>query len=447
MVSEPRARRMRIRDVSHGYNRQQRWLIRLLMMMILAMATTTSTKLRVSAAAPTTTTSSIVSLHSKRSSCSTTTANELDRGNLDWTTIKPRSLAFGVVRPTSIGSCSRQLDNNDEIISCSSMIRYSDLINNIRGGSSDDDEEEEDEEIEEEDVDEEIEAEEEEEEEAGEDKATDDSSTAVESSTSASILDLSKRAAILLGKVAIKTIKVARAIKRAIVAGLEGEADANDDEEKGEVSMMMKVSRTLNRMVQALLNPPSVDGEIDGSLDSVSLAKKTKPKKTKVDVDDEEEEEKESPKASSSGGVKSDFGTFLSQTYDVEDNRGDDGVQVLGGSLNDALEEARSQARLLVVMIPSSKPNKKQKNTLDQQAIQSLLSAEVSKAANKRARKKGPTATGSFLFWSAKFGSSEATTAVKRLKVKATSSTKGGKRPFLLVVYPDQVREKRVHDR
>ena len=54
--------------------------------------------------------------------------------------------------------------------------------------------------------------------------------------------------------------------------------------------------------------------------------------------------------------------------------------------------------------------------------------------AERKSRKKGEG--GSFLIWSAKAGSQEAATAMKRLKVK-----KGAKNsPTLLVCYPTQVR-------
>ena len=112
---------------------------------------------------------------------------------------------------------------------------------------------------------------------------------------------------------------------------------------------------------------------------------------------------------------------------------------MLGGTLSDALRVARSQARLLVILIPSGRPNKKQ--PADQKAIESILSYDVSQASNKRARKSGETATGSFLCWGAKAGSPEATTAIKRIKVNPTAPmSKGGKPPTLVVVYPDLVR-------
>ena len=122
----------------------------------------------------------------------------------------------------------------------------------------------------------------------------------------------------------------------------------------------------------------------------------------------------------------------------------------MGGSLQDALQTARQQARMLVLFIPSERPKgeswsffggkKKQESggNNDQIAIESLISAEVGKASNKKACKTGGEDFGSFTLWGCKAGSSEATSTIKRLKLK-TTSTKGGKRPILCVVYPAAV--------
>jgi Skp family chaperone for outer membrane proteins len=108
-------------------------------------------------------------------------------------------------------------------------------------------------------------------------------------------------------------------------------------------------------------------------------------------------------------------------------------VKVYAGSFAEALIKARSKARLLVVFIPSSKP-KKEPN--DVKAIQSIFSSEVSQVAERPARKKQQE--GSFSFWSTKFDSNEATTAMKRLKTasKVTSGKGKGKNPVLMVIYP-----------
>ena len=146
------------------------------------------------------------------------------------------------------------------------------------------------------------------------------------------------------------------------------------------------------------------------------------------DFNEETVESKDTPKER-----KSDFGSFLSSAYGTTDGRNEDGPEFLGESLANACKIARSQARMLVVFIPSRKPSKGKKAT-DGLAIESLLSEEVSQIANKRARRNGDD-TGSFLFWGAKVGSSEATSAIKRLKV-TTKSQKGENRPILAVVYP-----------
>jgi len=134
-----------------------------------------------------------------------------------------------------------------------------------------------------------------------------------------------------------------------------------------------------------------------------------------------------------------DFGSYLSSAYQVEDGRKKATAQslILGGSLSDALQRARSSARLLVVFIPSNKPSAKSAAAVvDRKVIQAFLSSNVQQIAQKKARKSSETA--SYLFWSAKVGSIEAMTAMKRLKVKDRNA-KGQKRPILLVAYPAQV--------
>ncbi len=98
--------------------------------------------------------------------------------------------------------------------------------------------------------------------------------------------------------------------------------------------------------------------------------------------------------------------------------------------MSNALQKARSNARLLVVFIPSSKPSKKKK--YDQVAISSIRDPIVKKAADKKAKKK--ESYGSFMFWSTKVDSSEASLAMKRLKIKKSKNN-----PVLVVVYPSQI--------
>lgn len=205
---------------------------------------------------------------------------------------------------------------------------------------------------------------------------------------------------------------LSKAIMRALSAATRG-AEPDDDEK--EASLVSKVFQTVKNMISAALNP-----EYD----------------INTRYDNEEEDVKATEKSQVEPTSASDFGSYLSQAYGVVDGREDaEKSPILGGSLNDALKIARSSAKLLVVLIPSVAPNKSKQKT-DGKAITSFLSAEVAKVANKKARKKGETA--SFVLWSAKAGSSEATQAMKRLKAKPTSS-KGEKRPILSVVYPAQV--------
>ena len=128
---------------------------------------------------------------------------------------------------------------------------------------------------------------------------------------------------------------------------------------------------------------------------------------------------------------------YFREAYGIPASRGDEedvSIPIEDGSFNDALVKARAQARLLVTFIPSSKPKIRGKTSFDQTAIKSILSSEVCKMAERKARKKEEG--GSFLIWSAKGGSQEAAIAMKRLKVK-----RGAKRnPTLLVCYPVQVR-------
>jgi len=161
-----------------------------------------------------------------------------------------------------------------------------------------------------------------------------------------------------------------------------------------------------------------------------------------VNANDNEEEEEET---TNNDDKVDDFGTYLAKNYYVEDRRttSETDLPILGGSLQNALQTARQKARMLIVFIPSEKPKSEswfgggKTKYNDQIAIKSILSGEVAKAANKKARKKVEADLGSFVIWGCKSGSSEAISAIKRLKIKATSTT-GEKRPILCVVYPAQ---------
>jgi hypothetical protein len=130
-----------------------------------------------------------------------------------------------------------------------------------------------------------------------------------------------------------------------------------------------------------------------------------------------------------------DFGPGLGSSYGVECGRDvlDELEPILTGSFQDALREARSQGRLLVVFIPGHVPRKR--DTADVAAVESLLSEEVAMICRKKAKKSATT--GSFVIWSAKASSPEAALAIKRLKVQ-TKNAKGMKRPILAVVYPNR---------
>ena len=211
-----------------------------------------------------------------------------------------------------------------------------------------------------------------------------------------------------LGKATLATVS---AVQRAISAAFE----SDEMEELEESSAVTKILRTLGRMWNAAVDfPPGNDGEEEGAFNTNS---------------------KESISPGSTKAYSepiTEFGGFLSKSYGVDREEG--ASTVLGGTVGDALRDARSKARLLLVFIPAERPSSKRKKTSDQLAIQSLLSQGVTQASNKPSRKKATT--GSFLLWGAKASSPEAMTAMKRLKVK---QPKGGNRPTLVVVYPAQV--------
>ena len=164
----------------------------------------------------------------------------------------------------------------------------------------------------------------------------------------------------------------------------------------------------------------------------------------------EEDAAERTVEASTEAPVAPDFGSYLAEAYGVADERNSGkgkGVTILGGSLQDALQTAKLEARMLLVMIPAEKPEGErggwfggkgnaESGEFDKIAIESLLSQEVSKAANKKSlKKKGDGESGSFAIWLGKSGSSDATSAIKQLKLKETSA-KGTKRPIMCVVYP-----------
>ena len=231
------------------------------------------------------------------------------------------------------------------------------------------------------------------------------------------LLDISRRGLVLLGKATIVTTKAA---SRAVLAAFQGADEAEGEDEKEPPSLTTRVMRTLERMWYAAMNPSEEEIESE-------LAIMVKSKSHVIELDSKSEAKEQS---------LSDFGSFLAKSYSLSVDRGKNSTPVLGGTIGNALRDARSKARLLVVFIPSERPGRGKKNTPDHDAIRSLLSPEVSEIAEKRARKKQDT--GSFVLWGAKASSPEAITATKRLKTKQPSNRRDH-RPILLVAYPAQV--------
>ncbi len=259
------------------------------------------------------------------------------------------------------------------------------------------------------------------------------------------------------------SITVYKAIRRAISAAFEKEdSDDEDDEDEDEddedeaptvldkfIAISKKTVAVVKRMVNAAMTVPE---------DEVDTEEAEDDEEQETAEDFEEEKEDEATKKSetiepeeTSDKAATDFGDYLSEAWGIADERDSGkgkGVTILGGSLQDALLAAKQEARMLLVFIPSEKPESErgglsffggkkgdvESEENDKVAIESLLSAEVSKAANKKARKKGD-GSGSFAIWVAKAGSPEATAAIKQLKLKETSA-KGKKRPIMSVIYP-----------
>ena len=237
------------------------------------------------------------------------------------------------------------------------------------------------------------------------------------SSVMSTVNSITKRFVIVLGKGIIAATKAGG---RAVKAAFEGD-DIVEDEEEEPPSLMTRTMRTLKRMWVAAWTIPDADDKVPSPL-ATTVVKKSKRREVTI------AEEKEL-------SIR-DFGSFLEESYSVSVDRGDKPTPVMGGTIGDALREARSKARLLVIFIPSARPGRGKRKTPDHEAIISLLSPEVALVAEKRAKKK--IDSGSFVLWGAQASSPEAVTAIKRLKAKQSSS-KGDKRPVLVVAYPAQV--------
>eukprot|EP00529_Nitzschia_sp_RCC80_P015562 CAMPEP_0113492170 /NCGR_PEP_ID=MMETSP0014_2-20120614/27933_1 /TAXON_ID=2857 /ORGANISM="Nitzschia sp." /LENGTH=713 /DNA_ID=CAMNT_0000385983 /DNA_START=45 /DNA_END=2182 /DNA_ORIENTATION=+ /assembly_acc=CAM_ASM_000159 len=376
-------------------------------------------------------------------------------------------------------------------------------ITKVRGGSEDDDDDDEssdDDEIEEESEEEESSAEEfDEEEEEEEEEETDWAAVAKDVSEKA--IDVTQTTVVpFLLTFSQKTYKICRvlsirtyhAFQRAYRAVVDGDDDEDDDEEEDDdedeetsistvlIKYATKTFKVAKRMVVAALDfseedddafvfgsdddedgtdaETSQEEEDDDVEEKVAVEKKDKSKKKKskstsgvTDDKTEGENKKQADTPPTTTKALSDAGKYLSETYDVPDDRenGKKRLDIWGGSFKDALKSAQDQARLLVVFIPATQPKSKGGFSIfggggkvdemllekDKQAIESLFSSKVAKAAARKPLKKGDKTLGSFAVWTAKNGSPEANEVFRRMKVTETS-TKGKKRPILCVVYP-----------
>ena len=164
--------------------------------------------------------------------------------------------------------------------------------------------------------------------------------------------------------------------------------------------------------------------------DDTSSAPVLEEKETGENLNEEDEQSTET--ASSSADV--DFGTYLEKAYSISKssrNQLEEPCTVHSGSFSEAMSQTQSEARLLLVLIPSEKPSAG--SPTDVSAIASFLSQEVALMADKKAL-KGGLKMGSFYLWSALPGSTEALQALKRLKL-SLKNPQGTKRPVLAAVY------------
>lgn len=293
----------------------------------------------------------------------------------------------------------------------------------LRGGS------EEEEEAEEED---EYKSVEEEEEETGDEVAVAKISS---SSLSSKLMSVGKMGILLAVRA---TVKTALALQRAMSAGLEEvtTSPSNDDEDgTAPSSFIGKTLDILSAMWNAAMNKETTTSSTKSKEKTDTGTSSTSEK------DDEEEEDASTTTKTSTHRTRksADMGDYLAQSYGItqtQDSSSSDNIDytatpILGGSLSDALRQCRSQARLLVAYLPSSKPNKN--SEYDKIAIQSLRSEEVAQAVELK--------KGSFLIWAAKYNSPEYAQAMKRLQGNTKPNTKK-KVPTLVVAYPAQVLDK-----
>ena len=110
---------------------------------------------------------------------------------------------------------------------------------------------------------------------------------------------------------------------------------------------------------------------------------------------------------------ETDMASSLASLYQLE--APDETTTILGGSLKQALAQARDEARLVVVFVPSKSHSK------NKVAVSALLSPEVTTVAEKQFKKSG---TGSYLIYT-----SQQTPKLKGLQVHSN-------RPLLFVMHP-----------
>jgi len=161
----------------------------------------------------------------------------------------------------------------------------------------------------------------------------------------------------------------------------------------------------MRRMVRAALTvPPQDAGDEEDEVDEDDEVTSEIEEETNEDEDRVDSEKREIDSEDVDSSATTDFGSYLAEAYGVEDERDSREIEhtILGGSLQDALKSARHQARMLLVFIPSERPQGEkgglpffgggkrgsaESNENDRRAIESLLSSEVGEAANKKAMK------------------------------------------------------------
>ncbi|KAL7563832.1 hypothetical protein ACA910_019563 [Epithemia clementina (nom. ined.)] len=347
-----------------------------------------------------------------------------------------------------------------EVNSCrsfSSTLKSQCVLDISRGGAISDVDEDEEEEEEEEDDDEEDE-EEDDEPPLALTSQSPSSSASVETTQQMmdEILVVTQKAAATTLQIMGHAVRVVgQALQRSLHAALMEEP--SDD---SELPTLTRIFKGLGRMVTALLDVQptttsspklvfSVVAKEQEARDASSKSKKRRQEISDDDGDDADQDNNPSsrtatttPQQSSLPSTKSpvDFGDYLQKAYHLPEELStarkalDNPCLVHTGSFSDALAAARSQARLLLVLIPCQKASARHAG--DFAALTAFLSTDVAQMAHRKARKSGPKGetSGSFCLWSALPGSPEATVALKRLQLSLVNS-QGTKRPIVAVVY------------